>query len=1212
MPKELNEEEEEKTTFSLVSDEMGSVGTRNFQARVDEQVGFLGNVGLGVGYAYKYLERKVRDESPKAFEKRKIDYDPNENGTGLSKEGVDFINAVGKGLVNIETIFDLNSPEFIDPDLDLEEIYDEATEGIPTKYHVDILAYGNRAGIMRARQRVLDDMQRHDIMSKQFGFTVTQMAGSLIDVDLPLMPFFGGGKLLTTTGNAVLKQSIKTGLASGTASGALIGGVIATSKEGAGASDAMLFTALGAITGGVMGAGTGAIGQMYANKLTKLGDDLVERVSKEGEGPDGVVTPETAVVPPKVNETFKPLPTGKDTIKGEIFETPKRKKGEPKPTKRTSSGGDSLSKTSNDVIDNVTKDLDSIDFLKRREEAKKSAAFYIASIPGVMRAFGVGLGFKMFKSDASVLQWISARVVEGNFWVRYGSSTSSAFDNLITMKILEPIRDIDKLYLAYKKVKGQEPETKRGLPIVDKNTKREVNRLVFLEMDARSRGGTFTDDVNVLKIADALSKSMQEAADSAQAKGMNPNKSVRGSGSMTKKGYIPKVFTGRIGDIIRRAPENLKAATRSAFVKGLSDNYININPAFTKEVADSLAESIVKRSLDKSSNLDIDMGAGSLLVGDGRKMLQQTLTESGLSEKQIKSFMKKLETSIREKGTKDFTKQRNELDLSAEIMLPTGEKIQIVDLINTNLQEVTQRYARKVSGSSALAMVGIRSSDDIEKIIKAALDEQDSLGIPLNKQVSREELTSIFSHFTGGPVQGYGKVLSAGKLEAQGALVSTMKRGANFAYLDQMGPTQVIEFGNQISTYGVASFIERGIKPMFSGKSRKEMNAFLEDVAFLSGDMSLEHRTLAMHRNLDDFSTKERGHFMDKLVEYGGNMQYLQAYVSAYNFVRKTQQRISMMGAADKLFRTVYKSMDKNGKVVMSKQNQRRMLDGYNADFNRLQQYADLISDGTVQMRKTALGFSFTNKLNSQTWSDELAKEFGASIHLNVNQAIQKAMAGEQDPWMFTRIGSLATQLVTFPMLAFNKQFLRQIYMKDVESITATLYSLGAAGAVSVLKDKLNQREPRSTAEHAIRAVSYSNVLGWLPMNTNVIGTISGIDELRFANKYTDQAGLTPVAVKWGEDLMRVLPATAAYIKGTADNKDKSAFNALPYTGVVGWTRAINNAGTRNVDKKTETSILNAMKDIDKFYENPQSFNFKELWDDTDGTSLSYLKDMFD
>lgn len=252
----------------------------------------------------------------------------------------------------------------MDPNLDLEEIYDEATEGIPTKYHKDILSYGNRAGIMRARQRVLDDMEKQEIINNQFGFTATQMAGSLLDVDLLLMPFFGGGKLLTTTGNAVFKQNLKTGLVSGTASGALIGGVIATSKEGAGATDAMLFTALGAITGGVMGAGTGAIGQMYANKLTKLGDDLIERVAKEGEGPDGVVTPETAVVPPKVAETFEPLPTGKDTIKGAIFETPKIKKGEPKRIKRTSSEGKKLSKTSNDIIDNVTNDLNSIDFLK--------------------------------------------------------------------------------------------------------------------------------------------------------------------------------------------------------------------------------------------------------------------------------------------------------------------------------------------------------------------------------------------------------------------------------------------------------------------------------------------------------------------------------------------------------------------------------------------------------------------------------------------------------------------------------------------------------------------------------------------------------------------------------------------------------------------------------------------------------------------------------
>ena len=47
-----------------------------------------------------------------------------------------------------------------------------------------------------------------------------------------------------------------------------------------------------------------------------------------------------------------------------------------------------------------------------------------------------------------------------------------------------------------------------------------------------------------------------------------------------------------------------------------------------------------------------------------------------------------------------------------------------------------------------------------------------------------------------------------------------------------------------------------------------------------------------------------------------------------------------------------------------------------------------------------------------------------------------------------------------------------------------------------------------------------------------------------------------------------------------------------------------------NYTQKEMTAQI--MKDIDKFYENPQSFNFKELWDDTDGTSLSYLKDMFD
>lgn len=74
MPEELkiNKSTAQDNQDNLDYTVMRSPAAERFEERVNEQIGFLGNLGLNTWYAGSYLARKVRDESGPEFEKENL------------------------------------------------------------------------------------------------------------------------------------------------------------------------------------------------------------------------------------------------------------------------------------------------------------------------------------------------------------------------------------------------------------------------------------------------------------------------------------------------------------------------------------------------------------------------------------------------------------------------------------------------------------------------------------------------------------------------------------------------------------------------------------------------------------------------------------------------------------------------------------------------------------------------------------------------------------------------------------------------------------------------------------------------------------------------------------------------------------------------------------------------------------------------------------
>jgi hypothetical protein len=379
-----------------------------------------------------------------------------------------------------------------------------------------------------------------------------------------------------------------------------------------------------------------------------------------------------------------------------------------------------------------------------------------------------------------------------------------------------------------------------------------------------------------------------------------------------------------------------------------------------------------------------------------------------------------------------------------------------------------------------------------------------------------------------------------------GAEITVAKRMTNLALLGKLGMAQLAETGATISQAGFENWWRRGPMALFDQQLRDANRALLDDMAYIVGDIGQDHKHFAPHMNLDEVSALDRADWLKQVGQLSSNGQWLQNYTSAFNTVRSLQQQVAAAGMADKVFRSIRDGLDEA--------TERRFRDDLGLMPEDIRELESLIQSGVIEFGSRGSS-SFVNRLNMDQWEPEIADVFGSSIMRNLNQVVQKSMAGEQDAWMHTTWGSVITHLKTFPMAAIQKQFIRNMRHMDQGSITILLYGMATAGVATAVKDAIDGKE-RTPTERARIAFGYANVTGWTPMFWDPTMNALGLEDYRI-NAFGPVSDFTPAMFSWGTKAARLPGAVHDTLTGQDDYYDRQSIKALPFANTLGLSRLL-------------------------------------------------------
>jgi hypothetical protein len=389
----------------------------------------------------------------------------------------------------------------------------------------------------------------------------------------------------------------------------------------------------------------------------------------------------------------------------------------------------------------------------------------------------------------------------------------------------------------------------------------------------------------------------------------------------------------------------------------------------------------------------------------------------------------------------------------------------------------------------------------------------------------------MFTHFDAGP-------LSGGVSPTVRRLIQT----TNLSLLGQLGLTQIAETGAQIAAVGVENWMRHA--PLMNRIVKSARNGHTDDLLaefeVLTGKIGDEHNLfrddLAMDYARNDIHAQNQIlATLDKALAKG---QRLQGYLSGFNSIRKAQQRIAVSAMTDKVMKQL-----RAGDFVKGA----RRLTDMGLDEKTLRNFKrKYVDSGIVEFDSRGL----TQRLNLDQWSIKDAEDFTLAINRFTNQTVQRAMAGETTSWMHRDVGKLLTHLQQFPILAMQKQVLRNARIMDTASAMTFMYGLGTAGLAYTAKQAINGRTDGLDAEGIAKgAFGLSNMTGWIPMWTDPVAAMLGMDDLRF-NHYGPRVGApilqTPVIPTMQK--LAALPG-ALMPDGDFSRSDAASVKTIPILG---------------------------------------------------------------
>ncbi|QPC44929.1 hypothetical protein HW532_20850 [Kaustia mangrovi] len=745
---------------------------------------------------------------------------------------------------------------------------------------------------------------------------------------------------------------------------------------------------------------------------------------------------------------------------------------------------------------------------------------------------------RMWRSGSVVAQKLAYDLLENSAGIVRNNRSAAMIKEHYEKKLLGSFMPAyQKAYSAWARSNG----IGKWDQIWSAQARERFNRELVGELNARAFDGPDAQrsvHPAVKEAADAHDR--WSATDIEVGKGRVGEDSIKGYENLNAySGYFSQKWSGsKMARLIQSG-----RYTRKQIRDAIAEGYVAKHGVQLSD-AQVWADAVMRRSM--ASDRGSDMNLIGILQQDGRAFLEEMLENSGHSRSEIDKLIDRLTGLVEQRGQQGHTKGRVDIDLRTR----ASNGIDIMDLVDTDVARIVQRRARGTAGQAALARKGIRSKADQTAIKEAIKQEQQARGqsqktgdavtdfVDSDRHLTDEDIDAVFSYFDAGPIAG-----------GLSPTISRIKKLTNLALLNQLGLTQIAETGVQIAAVGWKRWLrhaDEGLKAAMRNPDSplvtelKHMNVLVPEEKMFRDDMPVEMDRLG----------PTGSEFMQKVDHLLNTGQRVQGYMSGFYHVRKAQQRIAVTSAADKIMT--------NMKGLANDLTPERARDiGLDTDtFNRIKQYVD---NGTVEFRDGHL-----HKMNMDRWDPVDAEDFALSMNRHVYQVVQRAMAGESS-YLFHKDGlaALFMHLKSFPLLALNKQAYRNLRISDEVAMQGFMLGLATAGVSYSVKQVVNGRTDRLSPEQVAKgAFGLSNMAGWIPMWTDPLAGMLGMDSLRF-NSYArgieENVISTPAALPTANRVLNLPGALLDVATGSYTNSDIRALQATPIIGnAYGFTAIFN------------------------------------------------------
>lgn len=534
---------------------------------------------------------------------------------------------------------------------------------------------------------------------------------------------------------------------------------------------------------------------------------------------------------------------------------------------------------------------------------------------------------------------------------------------------------------------------------------------------------------------------------------------ILGSDKLVSDNYLWRKLNGEqvIGMINRVGEKGVISLVKAAIAAK--------NPAIDPNVLNTLGKGYVRSILKRSQGLGDEW---SVAVGEGnaerlRELLQDT---GGLRPDEIEGVVRALIPDP--KGDTTNMKTRVFLDESAQVSVRdlNGEPVVIHfrDLLDNNVMNLFEGYIRRASGRWAMGRLkweipdrgtkpgeigknvtlidGITSLQELQEVLarvqKWGVDNLPGYNADLVKR-DTDYLKFAFD-----------RILAVPDPSEMGDFAQYMRDLREFNVIRLMGGVGVSQLGE--TGTAVASL---GLKAAFSHVPAYKRLITALGESRLGDDLfhELEHMGIGVERlhgirfkNLDvagDLPFEVRPHSthdrVSRDLKLAGNATY---ELSGMSVIQQQQQRAVAAGIAQK-FADLAERVN-NGKAIPKGWERRLAQLGIDPDM------AQRIFK-ELGKAETTDGIFFKHKLtrlNVDKWDPEPRAAFEAAIWRFTNKVVQQGDVGSAAFFMTTPLVKTALQFRSFPLIAWQNQFLHNIHMRDPVTASVFVWSVAWAAAV--------------------------------------------------------------------------------------------------------------------------------------------------------------------